>query len=91
MDRHVRQSDRRSAQKNQLVNLKDDNRQHVAKWRLSPLGFTHEPDGSLTDGLAGLSPETAVAESVDAVGAKWQPETTITCSRSSLVKLMREP
>ena len=41
-------------------------------------GFTHEPGGSLTEDLAGLSPETAVAEQADAVGAKWQPETTIT-------------
>src|SRR3954469_22825620 len=36
------------------------------------------------------SPETAVTEPADAVGAKWRPGTTTTCSRSSLAKLMRE-
>jgi hypothetical protein len=37
------------------------------------------------------SPETAAAEPADAVGAKWRPGTTTTCSRSSPAKLMREP
>src|SRR3954469_4470437 len=37
------------------------------------------------------SPEIAVAKPADAVGAKWRPGTTITCSRSPLAKLMREP
>src|SRR5215204_2617436 len=37
------------------------------------------------------SPETAVVEPAYAAGARRPPGTTITCSGSSLAKLMREP